>query len=554
MASESVTGVSSSSSSSSSDSSVSTGSPPIVIFQGYDTFTNSGIGTAVTGETGSTNIGPKSSYSVCTSYTSLQTTLAVSASASAVFGAGSLDAKAGFMESLKVTTFCVTVVVRSYECRKEKWTKVQLLPQEELLVDPSQSAADFCLKYGDSFVGEIAKGKEYLAVWVFYAETQEQQDEILGTLEANYISPSGGELSAELDANLTKTQKKVTTRQAFASLLLGVSDEDVDTSGDPVEFAMKTFPGLDWDDQSAAVISYTTEGYERVLTGTALTLFQPVIATRQQFNGTASSDGLSDQYAQLKAASNAIDSIKTVYDTYHYDASLYDQTLLQREEVIDQNAATLEELFLRMSGDATQAYDEPELEGLAWGSPALNVVLRRSAGYGGTGGSEFDDTSESMYRSSSVLRTFRARGGDVLDMIASLYSGETSEHIHGSDDSDINDSKLSLQTSERVKSISGTWGRLVNSIKIVTYYPTSNTPGRTFAWPPHPEGTDGKYSWSATATMAFLGFAGRSGRQMDQLVIVGAEFGPAEWPSAWTTTSASPTTEASSRPEPETSV
>jgi hypothetical protein len=487
--------------------------PVVELFQGYDTFTSSARSTAVGGESKDGGAVAETYYEVCKDISSLRRALHISGSASASFGFGSVDAKSSFVEKLNVTNTSVSIVVyTSIVTSSRTQTSVRLLG------DPPSDLRAFCKVNGDSYVGQLVEGAEYAAVYVFYSESVERQREITATLNAKGIGASGS-ISASMQTSLKEVQQEVKTRKALRQYMSGFTETAFPDADKIIQHALDF--GLETPD-APTIISYEVVGYEHVPNMPAS--FSSVKATRTLFAGFGSQNGLADDFVQLSATNNAISAIHAVHQTYGY---LGDATLPERRATIRGDIALLDALFHEMAADPTQTYARPSLEGLTYGEPSLNAILRTVGPWGGNTGEPFRQVDEGSLAESSVLATFQVRGGAWVDQITAEYLSDvgTVKHVRGGNTNGPLSPVMKLQQSppERVTEIWGTYGGYVNSIKIVTSL------GNSFSWPAKPQAAPGTYSWKAEGTTVFLGFAGRSGGYVDQLSLITATFHPARW-------------------------
>lgn len=493
-------------------SAISTGAPPVALFQGYDSFMSAGRSTAVAGTSQPSGAKAESYYQVCYDYESLQETLNVSSSVSASFGFGSVDAKADFINSLNVTNTSVTIIVYT-----NILTDAQTVTSVKLTGAPPTDINAFFQAYGDSYLNSLVTGAEYAAAYVFYAQSIEQQRVIQTQLKASGISESGS-LSAELQTSLTTAQQNVTTRQSLRQFMSGFKNPIFPPENQIVNFALNF--GAKTPD-APAIVSYDTTGYEHVPDMPAAK-FAPVIANRDLYDGIGSQPGLADDYATLSAVKNAVLAIDDVYDTYGYTG---DTKLTANYAIVEADIKTLDTLFNEIDRDPTLPHTAPSLPALALGTPALNIVLNLQGPWGGAGGDPFDDgVSQSSVSNSMMLAKFSMRGGSWVDQIAYAYaadSGETS-FVHGGNGGSQSRT-MTLQTGEQVKSISGFYGRFVNQITLTTSF------GNMFTWPPSPDGAPNSFSWTQQGSTYFLAFAGRSGEFLDSLSLLTVTFAEARW-------------------------
>lgn len=493
---------------------------PIVLFQGYDTFTNEGRSITVTGTFQDSGATASLSYQVCFNFASLQQALQVSSSVNASFGFGDMGGKAEFIQKLGITNTTVTIVVYTNSAKSQTVTNVTLIG------DPPSDINEFYQEFGDSFVANLVTGGEYGAVYVFYAETIDQQNEISATLSANGISTSGT-LDAELQTSIIQVQQQISTRQEFNSFLNGYSNlaalggNQAKQANQAIQFAMN-LGSIPPDDP--IVISYGVEGYEHVQGMPAS--FSSVVKTRNLYNGFGQQDGLADKYAQLSAVLNAISALQDIYAVYGYTG---DVTLTQNAATIQADIRQLGVLFQAMATDPTQTYTAPVLPGLTLGTPSLNVTIDfvppfGEPEFGGPGGSPFNHVAPGSVSNSLRLTSFSVRGGAWVDQIAGTYVSDAGplSFLQGGFGG-VPSLPISLEDNERVASVAGQYGVFVAALTLTT------TNNRVFPlWPPAGDGGT-PFSWSAQGTTAFLGFAGRSGLFLDQLQIVTATFSEAQW-------------------------
>jgi len=391
-------------------------------------------------------------------------------------------------------------------------------------------------KYGDSYVNQIVTGGEYLAVYLFYAESVEQQLDVYAKVEGELRTVSKT-FNTDLQASLDTICSEIKVRQEFKEMIVGTSARRGSKS--VVDFAAafgdaKEGEGL--DENGLAIVSYTLDVYESLAPMPAS--FNAVISNRNLYNyGAKGQPGLASEYATLCALESSIENIESTYATYGYtgDDDLNDPNSLgSRKAVIEANIYTLEELFRTMSQSPGTAQSQPALLGLSWGTPSLNCAFRSAGVYGSTSsGTPFQDVDPASVTLRTLLHQFNAWGDDVVDKIVCTYthvlsngSSETT-YSHGSPN-DNGKSKeagtITLATSERIQKIWGTWQKAVNQINMKT------SKGQTFQCPPSPESASNTYSWEQAGNEFFVGFNGRAaGDDVFQLDIKVVVFDQATW-------------------------
>ena len=491
------------------------------LFQGYDTFRSAGRSTAVQGKT-TVATGPTQSYfAVCKDVESVRTALNISASVSASFGFGSVDAKTSFMHQLAITSTSVTIVV--YTNIIDQILSGDTSPQ--LIGAPPADLKEFCAVYGDSFVSSLTLGREYYAAFVFRSESTNEQTAVTTAL-TNHSIIGTGSLDASFSLNFTKASSQVTTKYELRQNMSGVKNPAFPDQDHMIEFALNfgaTTPGL------PAVLNYEVTGYERV--PGMLPLFQPAIDTRTLYAGTDLQPGLADRYAQLNVAANGANRLQVVYDRYGFKL---DQQLRDRLAGINSDIATLAALFTSMAGDPSQTYSAPELPSVAYGYPTLDVMLTTGSQPGNTGGQAFNDINAGLVGSGSVLEKLSFRYHRHTHQIFATYAlpdGTTTDYQYGWDTNGDLTPALVLQPGELISNVS------VVAIDHVHQVLVSTTFGNLLAAPPKlilpgPMTT----VFAADDDHAFAGFAGtvdtNSGDTngiLASLAVVSANFRPANW-------------------------
>ena len=513
--------------------------PPVQLFQGYDTFSGAGRNSAVKGTSAPLGDSEIADTFVCISYSEVQTNLKISASASVTFGAGtgSVDAKAKFASSLEMTeTTVVLLVYANHYSYTEAASSVHIIESPTIPGVPSPlelaetDQATFCTTYGDSYVKQLVRGAEYMAAYVFFAQSKTEQMSISGDLTA-----AKGRGDAELQASLSTIATQYEVRLLFVQQLIGVDSKYLPTQKNAIDFALNDFQELSFDDASSAVISYVVSGYETGVVGMPAEFASSgVVQNRKLFNGTSSSKGLSDQYARLCTVYNGISYLTTRYDpdpdvaaahTGIYDVYGYtgDTKIPERARTVVSEMARLEALFDDMSSHPTQTFDVAPVQGLEWGSPGLNVRVHWTPMNGGDGTDFGEITGAGAVNNKFLLSALQLRGSDILYQIR--YSFTTSGwYEHGGTDGNL--SPEWAFSDQRVYEIVGKYGKYVYALEVLTLYP-DGTKG-IYQWPYSPTG-DGVSTWTLPASSAFLGFYGQSGHKLDALGFVYATFGEAYW-------------------------
>jgi hypothetical protein len=488
----------------------STDAPPVQLFQGYDSFMSAGRSTAVKGTSRKSGAVAECRYEVCYDTHKLQQAMHISASAAASFGFGSASAKTEFSKSLSVTNTSVTIVVyTNIVSGADTFTNVELdIPK------PTDLNA-FFQAYGDSFVNQMVTGAEYIATYVFYTESIEEQKSLALDLEGSGISPSGGSLSGKLQTNLNSFVSNSKTRTSVTQFMSGFQHPQFPPEDQIIDFALK-FGTLEPD--APTITSYEVSGYEHV---PGMPPFNSIAASRALFNGIGSQPGLSDDFATLKAVQNEVAWLKSLYATYGYSG---DTLLEERGKQIDADIKTLDTLFFQIDSDPAQSYAAPVLESLDFGTPELNCQLTTEGPYGGTSGQPFNQVTEQQLEEAMHVTQLSMRGGSYIDRLSTTYHSESGAQSYNQGGGGGTASPLlTLQSGERIVGIKGTYGSCIYSLEFKTSF------DKSLKWSLNPKAAPKFFTWTATESTALIGFSGRSDNLLESLGLIIGHFGPARW-------------------------
>lgn len=343
----------------------------------------------------------------------LQIKQSLSAEYAEVFKA---DEKMEFVKKQKATSETISIVVYA---RHE--SRVLTAKNPRLIVDPvPDDAEEFVRGYGDSFVSSIVSGGEYYAVYTFYTETVEKQDELKLELNAKGIV-SGLEIGGGFEIaieNFTKTSK---TAWQFDQQISGIANPSLPNRKEMIDFAIK-FPKTEPD--SPVVVSFTTMPYESV---PSFKLdFKAVTANRRYFVGSNLSGGLTASLLEIISLLNKIDWLKRIYECYGYEGDA------KLDELADEAGADLDAIrkqFEDYQDDPTQKFTKPALPSLKKGIPLLTFSKGATNLLGDKdGGGPFDypGGAEEALHSQRRLSWVQLRAGDDVDRIQLKY-----RDIHG---------------------------------------------------------------------------------------------------------------------------
>jgi hypothetical protein len=478
------------------------------LLQGYNSFTDETRSTALTGTVKSLGTVTKSSYTVCYSLEALQKSLQIDASVSASYGIYSADAKAKLIRNLDITAYTVSIVVYA-----QKATSTVIVdPHLNAVVDPDLTT--FFRRYGDSWISQVSTGGAYYAIYAFYAESKEEQNELTASFAAKGIS-LGGSLTVDLQANLSNIYQSSTTRVSFQQNMEGFAHLALPESTQIITFA-RNFTSLVPD--SEVVISYQKKGYEAL--GIA---FQPIVRNRQLVEGLGTQPGLASQLVLLNTLRNQMRWLQEVYQTYTYTG---DSQLLQNVAQANADYATLIDFISnKMNSDPTQDYSGaiPPLPSLQYGTPQLNYRWGYSPVWGGNGGNGFNDTQPNWIPQQVTLGSIQLRGDKWMDQAQFTYELPSGPQpsLHGGTGGSPG-SPLNLQPNEFISNIAGTSGAFINQLTFTT------TTGQISTWPKNPESAP-SFDWMVPDGWVVVFFKGASGFFLDSLQAVCLQLQPAVW-------------------------
>jgi hypothetical protein len=490
------------------------GTPVTTLLQGFNSFTVSACDQAVTGSSGSTGGTERCDYTVCYSYDQLRVALNMSASAGDDFGDGSVSAKAQFIAKLNLTS--TSVVVAIYANKITAATAVQTV---RLLGHPPQDLNTFFQTYGDSYVDQIVLGAEYIALYVFYAQSQSDQLVIRAALSANQLSESG-DLTVDLQSSFMSFSTSVNMRQAFNQTIFGVTNQPLPPSDQIVTFALG-FASLNAN--SPTIISYSTQGYESV---PGIIPFGPIVATRNLYLGYTGQLGISDYIATLSLLENQVSVLQEVYATYGYTG---DSNLTIKGAQVRADLKALGLLVQQILADPTQSYTAGNYPSLGYGTPQLQASISSPVIWGGDGGQYpyADITPASIFQQVRIL-SLQLWGGWYLTGLSVTYGSTNAVSatvMHGNTNAAAG-IPVTFAQDEFITVVNGCYGDYVNQLGFATSL------DRTVpAFPPDgvSQPAPNAIQWPVPDGWFFLGFQGRYGSDLDQIQPVIGQINPAIW-------------------------
>jgi hypothetical protein len=381
--------------------------------------------------------------------------------------------------------------------------------------------AEFVAVYGDSFVSKIGFGGEYIALYVFYCETEEERSELASSLEVK-----SGPVSASFSAKFTNSRSSTTARSELYQYVSG-TNVAMPKGEDAVDFALR-FSAIPLD--TPAVLDFETTGYEEVPGLTRA--FSGVARNREYFCGDGGnvSLGLNGKLAKLTGIQNQIHDIESIYKFYggHTDQQLADRLLANESDI-----ATIMAQIHRYQADPAQVCEEPPVASLKHGGPRLMFEPHKNV-CGSETGNAFDDIPN--------IRAFLRRKTRIasIALSATFYIQHLSTiYAHTSDKGeDVLETKawgkdaghpvppLMMDKGVRLTGLSGAgaWNGGDPSLHMISFTDSDGitmTAGRTADMP---------FTWPMAKERFVLGFFGRSNEDgIRALGVHTAEFADAAW-------------------------
>ncbi len=163
------------------------------------------------------------------------------------------------------------------------------------LAEPITTAdcLSFYQQYGDSFVSAVTEGGEYMGIFVFYSQTEQDQKAVQASLSANgvvNVDGSSADLGATVSGGISQTINTTNVRcSIYQSLLGSTAPLPADNNTSPQAFAeaiINFAQGFDASQVNEPVVfDFSTQGYE-TLFSTLSQGFQAITANRAIFTGS----------------------------------------------------------------------------------------------------------------------------------------------------------------------------------------------------------------------------------------------------------------------------
>ncbi|MEB3317893.1 MAG: hypothetical protein VKO39_07120 [Cyanobacteriota bacterium] len=433
-----------------------------------------------------------------------------------------LRARRQFFESLRTTVFSVSLVVQAQRVVAALGCEdVACKPDLPLPVDNTGLDA-FVAAYGDSWVQSVWIGGHMQGVYTLYAQSREQAKEVASAIDA-LVSTGPVSLGPSFSQQLKTIAKDANVNVRCQVSIAGLANPPAITEETMAAFA-SGFGAIALDQPE--VLGLQTLGYEEV--EPLRNLFAPVANNRRRLCGQGSTTGWLRQGQRLRELLNQCGWVEGTYAAYGLPP---DPSLTPNREQLRADIRDIEALCAQFQSSPATPLPEPVLEGLATGSPRLQVRLSDGEVMGGRGGEPFryQDRDNAVRRRRRLVQV-GLRAGNRIDQIRLRYHqepiGEADEWIsacHGGEGgSDLGD--MELPTGVGLTRIQAKTG--IPNGRVDQLWLTSDDGQRIGGG-----GDKGNtpLDWQAEPNQVVLGFSGRCQAELDSLWAVIATFGPLAW-------------------------
>lgn len=517
-------------------------SPPTITDQdlgkGWDTFaTSDKTQNIITGGHSGTPDKNNLVIRFCETTESLKSTLEISTSISANYDfVESLTGKGKYFQELAVTTHSLCVVVYAVNAERIQLDNPQLIAGVE--PPTPETALDFYLTYGDSFINELQIGGVYIATYVFYSQTVQEKTELIASLNTNLIY-DGGKLSTDFSTKLAKVTESTTTRWRFHDYVRGYEGLPLDI----YEAATQVHDKLP---DKKIVMDLAVRGYEEAL-GVKRSAIQGIIDNRETFTGQGdASKGFLTLRNNLYTLQNQIKAMQAIRTIYKVQVPGY-ENFVQKGDQVDSDIQTIFTYINKLTANPVAFIAPPtrqEMRSLSYGTPRFDVAempITDLISWGGHNNQPWADVLWTDYVHKKRLYSLQFYGSnECLSAIVSVYR----------DDNGISKDVLQHGTSKGTSSFElildehgdppvrftvHLWKRSVwfSSQVIVTKVRFEFANGRLIEFPTKDVPTDAVKTYDFTEVgrenQAFLGFQGFAKDYLNLLTLIIVRFNGVIW-------------------------
>jgi hypothetical protein len=446
-------------------------------------------------------------FRVCETAQEVATALNIDTSVSVSYlSVASASVKSQFIESLKLTTRSVTIVVYAYR-ESAKWTLTGAkLSDDTTKPDSEDGLADFVAAYGDSHISEVVQGAEYFAAYAFHMETSEQQKSFALQAKAA-VKAASVEVAAEVQTKLSNLASSSMMETSFDQKISGVAEKTPDPTR-IVEFA-QSFPTLKI--VAPKTLRFKVAGYEGI-PGLRAPL-AAMVRGRDHFLGTAQRPGLYGLVSQLKGLKNQADRIKGIYDCYNFEG---DTALEAFRKGIEEDLNALDDQVSAYAANPATSLPTLTPKSFEKGEPQLQIEPGADVQFGGNGGNPWNFTSiDEAIRKRVRIAGIRFGGDGVIQRLEIDYRSPSAAWTDraGNGEAYQLTTNLALGDDDFIKVIVVHAGEYVDRMEVELFNGEIRKAGGTGG---------GRHAWLVPFGSFVLGFQGRRGKYLDRLHIVHA--------------------------------
>lgn len=264
------------------------------------------------------------------------------------------------------------------------------------LAEPTTTAEalTFYQNYGDSFVSAVTEGGEYMAIFVFYSQTDQDQKAVQASLSANgvvNVDGTSANLGATVGGGISATINNTNVRcSIYQSLLGSTAAVPADNNTTPQAFAeaiINFAQGFTASQVNQPVVfDYATQGYETLFSSTSPG-FEAIALNRTVYSGS-----VGPNLAYLQSLSTQYAWISNAYATYGYSG---DSTFNANQTQLTSDINGLNGWLSPVAANPTvfsplsASLNPPQ--SLLNGLPVFTYLTPTQPTYGSTGGNPYQD-------------------------------------------------------------------------------------------------------------------------------------------------------------------
>ncbi|WP_373398452.1 hypothetical protein V8V91_01535 [Algoriphagus halophilus] len=367
-----------------------------------------------------------SKIEVVTTMEDLQTSLEIDASLKVGYSVYSAEAKSRYVHSLKLTTNTVTVLIYGKNAKKYVSNGNLIIPEEKLInLEKGNEANNFIAKYGDSYVSSVTKGGEFFVTFTFYAQSQEEKEEVEASLDASGVA-GGVEIDGSFSMKISNALKNSNVQYSINSSINGFgSDLTLPKFINPEQFSKEIVDfALSFSSREPTIpttLDFELKSYhDSGLLTQFKQQFENVKNNTSKFLKSYPNPGWAEKLKELQEVLNTTLDFKRTFDNYNYS----DKDLDRKHKQLRADISSLKDFINEVASNPNLKYEELILESYDYGIPEMQYILRKVPGNfmsGAAGGTIFQDVNRSDIPRNMRLIAFQIRKGNIVNCITTFY-------------------------------------------------------------------------------------------------------------------------------------